>query len=423
MRILRLNDLYPYREKLPNLGDRALQIGFVELLEQFGDVQQQGPWKALATLTGARYARQSLKGQVWLDAQIQTILDEAPVRSRIEAMLARSLEFLLRDRFFMRPLDRFAEKHTGISWIDVVLPRLLRRHAMNRLKQAISDSDVVVFCAGGLLADHLVNYLPERLVQLYLAHRMGKPVAIANYSLALDKPQHRTLAAPVLRAMDVHLVREPRSSEALVALGVERDRIIKSMDSAFVLRAPPAKECQGLRIGVMIRGDRKVEFSAWAELLTQLKRRTGAQIHYLQNCFKYDPPVRTRLGTLCELDDDGEFRDLPAAMGELASMQLVITDRYHGLVFSMLSGVGLVALTGTTHKTRGLLEAVSYPLACQPALSSTNLQSVLHTCEQALADRISLGKCSADAGNRMKKHVKMDYVELLKRLRKRLPEV
>ena len=416
-KLLVLNDLYPVCHHLPNLGDRALQAGFRVLLSASGCQLVSGRWKALPHLTGKAYAAAKQAPETWLADQFAACLSSDDHRAVFESWLARRVSQPISRSGLLAPLDRIARRHTGMKFIDSLEPRFLRSHHTRELVKRIQAADAVVFSGGGLIADHLDNYLPERLFQLYLAKRFNKPVAIANYSLALAEPRHRALAEPILCAIDLHLTREALSAEALIRFGVAPERIISSFDSAFALSdmetQPKAPE---RKIGLMIRGDRPVDFVAWSELIDRLRETHDCRIHYLQNCRKYDPPVRRKLAKHCRMDDDGRFPDLRSQFSALSEMQLLITNRYHGVVFSILSGVPVLAAQATTHKISGLLQAIDYPLEILPPLRKATLDDYLTAGRIALATQDPLRDRLRKARDRLRHQVTRDYQALFARL-------
>jgi polysaccharide pyruvyl transferase WcaK-like protein len=417
MKLLRLNDLYPFVDTLPNLGDRALQTGFERLLAQKGDTQDSARWKSLPWLTGKAYAASSRPAGDWLKEQYRWTTNAEPLRLAAERAMAR-VALSLKGSTLMRPVDRIVERHTGYGMVDALTPRLLRRYAADDLQAAIDAADAVLFCAGGLLADHLGNYLPERLFELDLAKRSGKPVVVANYSLALNLDLHLALARAVLPGVDLHVVREPASAERLLELGVEKSSIINSVDSAFALEPMPTTSLESTRrIGLMIRGDRPVDFPAWGRFVNALRTSSGAEVHYLQNCRKYDPQVRRRLAQHCRLNDGGEFLSLKQAREQISCLQLLITDRYHGVVFAVLGGIPVVPIASTTHKTQGLLEALAYPVECQTPLREDSVGDLLTVVQESLRDRDRLAHHMRIVAAKLHQQVFTDYAQLLSRLR------
>lgn len=419
MKILRINDLLPYADYLPNLGDRALQMGLDQLLSRQGDTRQSALWKSLPWLTGKAYRDARLSPDVWYQSQMRWALAEQSMRDRLESRIWRAVE-PLRGRWLVSPFDRVAQLHTGLDMIGLLRPRLLRRASTLQLVDAIKGADLVVFNAGGLLADHLSNYLPERLFELHLAKQLGKPVVLANYSLATRSAEHVALAAPVMRAVDLHVLREVRSRSLLLDMGVPEKRIVCSADAAFALPLISAKPGGRPKIGLMVRGDRAVDYTAWAELISKLAAITGAEVHYLPNCAKYDPPVRARLAKKVSLADDGSMPDLQQALDKIARMDMLITDRYHGVVFAALAGVAVQPMSATTHKMPGLLGELRYSRGCEPPLMSGCVEYLLEQTLAAWGRRKLLAEQIRQGGERLHERVFSDYDSILSRLRTNL---
>lgn len=416
MRTLWLNDLHPYADTLPNLGDRALQSALYQLLEQSPEQVISGAWKAFPWMKGQRYLDSGLAPEVWLQQQAEWVLKSQPLRDGIELGLWRMLE-PLRNTWVTGWLDRKARRHTGLDAIGLLRPRLLRRASARQWLRAIESADLVAFNAGGLLADHLINFLPERLFQLYLAKQLGKPVVLLNYSLALHRDAHQALAAPVLRELDLHVLREQRSRESLLSMGIAEERIVCTQDAAFAHVPALTAKPSGARIGIMLRGDREVDDAVWARVLDKLAQATGAEIHFLPNCFKYDPPVRERLNRQFPLSDDGQFPSLQGSMQRISEMDLLITDRYHGVVFAALVGTPVLPMAATTHKMPGLLDALDYPLACRPILEADEVESFVTHALSVWSEREALAQSLEAAGKRLQHQVAADYAEVLSRLR------
>ena len=419
LRVLMLNDPLPFRESMPNTGDRALYRGFEKLLEGQGVELASGRWKVFPYLTGKAYEDSSLPPDVWLQRRWERCRRISPWLSAIEAWVGRWVLGPLARSGLLTPFDRVVQRHTGMGLIASLETRLLPHYHARELMRGIEHADAVVFCGGGLIAEHLGNFLPERLFELYLAKRMGKPVAAANYSVSLLDRRKRALAAEVLKMLDLHLVREPKSAAVLQELGVDPQRIITSLDSAFAYPNLPPRigRDSASGIGVMIRGDREVNVPAWGHLLKRLRAEYACEIHYLQSCGKYDPEVRRELARQhVQLDDDGKFLGLKRVLQEVARRKLLITDRYHGVIYAILTGVPVVAAESSTHKTRGLLEAIGYPIPVLPPLSEGSVDDYIETVARALADEDALRRQLLRVAGTAKSQLMQDYRVLVERL-------
>jgi len=416
--LLILNDQYPFRADLPNLGDRALQQGFRILCSRLSDCEVlSGRWKAFPHLTARRY-RGFREPAAALDRWHRTASSYSAPRVALESRIAALLASPWVSDGARSWADRRVRVNTGLGVVAALEPRLLRAHHAARLLAQLAAADLVMFNAGGLIADHLGRYLPERLFQVALATRMRKPTAVVNYSVSLAEPRNVALGAAVLGAVDLHAVREPRSAERLAELGVSASRVIVSIDAAFAVDAPPPEPfaARGPDIGIMIRGDRAADLGAWSGLIERLRARTGARIHYLQGCHKHDPPVRRALGARCGLDDDGRALSLVDLLRAMGRMRLVITDRYHGAVFAIQTQTPLVAVTATTHKTDGLFSAFDYPVPVLPPLSMALVDSYLGWIDRALDGGPALAARLGAIHDEARRQLFTDYQHLFSRL-------
>jgi polysaccharide pyruvyl transferase WcaK-like protein len=167
----------------------------------------------------------------------------------------------------------------------------------------------------------------------------------------------------------------------------------------------------------MIRGDREVNVPAWGHLLKRLRAEYACEIHYLQSCGKYDPEVRRELARQhVQLDDDGKFLGLKRVLQEVARRKLLITDRYHGVIYAILTGVPVVAAESSTHKTRGLLEAIGYPIPVLPPLSEGSVDDYIEAVARALADEDALRRQLLRVAGTAKSQLMQDYRVLVERL-------
>jgi polysaccharide pyruvyl transferase WcaK-like protein len=418
-RVLILEDQFPFASRLPNVGDRALQSGLRVLCDAWCECDVlSGTWKAFPHLTGERYRREAADpGQI-----LARWYDEAAGYPAWRRAVERRLADLLAGRGFTgglwSPLDRWSRTRTGLSFVNAIEPRLLRAHEATRLREQIAAADVVLFNAGGLLADHLGRYLPERLFELYLAQRSGKPTAVVNYSAGLDEPSNVALAREVLGRVGLHVTREPLTRDRLLELGVSDDRILVSPDTAFAVDPPPAAppSSGSVEIALMIRGDRPADVDAWAALVDALRARYRARVHYLCGCAKNDPPLRRALASRCRLDDDGVFLDHPELMRKLARTSLLISDRYHGAVFAIQTHTPLIPVASTTHKSAGLFRTFEYPVPVQRPLDGTLVAAYLHWSDRLLREGDSVSRHLAGVHQRLRARVFADYGELFRRL-------
>lgn len=419
-RLLLLSSQQAFIDHLPNLGDRALFAGLLTLIERHGGGGPliHAPWKPFSHLTRKALERSGLEPAAALARWAVEAGHYPAWRVRAEHAAARLLD---------QPLASGLAKHSGFAdlvrrrtgepWNAPLRSRLRARRA-EEIHNLHATADAALYSAAGLFADHLSSNLPARLFEAYLAARQGLPLAVINYSLSVAAPVNLALARAVLPLARVHLVREPRSRDALLALGIPPERIITSVDSAFANAAParalPAE--RSAAVAVAVRGDRAADLTAWAELVEALRVRHGVAVHYIAGDWRHDPPVRRALGKRCRLADDGQLLDLAGVQAKLATMGLVITDRYHSAVFAAQTATPVLPIASTTHKTQGLFDLIDYPLPVLPPLTRSLVPLYLERIEQALGMRAALSARLGAFNSVAQQRLDDDYAALFRQL-------
>ncbi|MCP5368797.1 MAG: polysaccharide pyruvyl transferase family protein [Hyphomicrobiales bacterium] len=386
-RLLNLVSQRDIIDSLPNVGDRALQKGFALLLARHGGAAvDDGNWKNFPGLTWAALGQAGGDPAEVYEAWYRRVTGPGRARLGAERLAAAVLGPRGLSRpWLAHPLDRLARRRTGQTFWQAAGPRLLKTHFSDTLVGQIRAADAVVVSAGGLIADHLTRFLPGRLFEIYLAKRLGRPVAVLNYSLALSRPETAEAAAPALRAADVHVLREPQSLQPLLDLGVPADRVRVSVDTVFALEAGAQWNGATGTVGLSIRGDRPVDLDAWAAVADEIRRRHGVRVVMVQGDPQHDGAVRRDLGRRCRLDDDGTFVDHPGIVQVIAGLDLLVTERYHPAVFATQAGTPFVPVAATTHKMDGLVDLIDYPMAVSDPPRGDNLAPILEAVDRALA--------------------------------------
>jgi hypothetical protein len=384
-----------YASRMPNLGDCGLQKGMAELLEVCHPGDWEGDdWNSFPSMTWRRLSACGVSARATLNAWHESYIRLAAHAPAWESAMSRLLFGPALGWLPLWPLlDRMALNRIGLDGRSALAPRLFPGLAARRFASRMANARSVVMNAGGLLADHLVRYLPGRLFALYAAQRAGLPTAVVNYTFAVERPDLLALAAPIMRSATLHVVRESISRERLIKLGIDERRIRVAPDSAFATgrpAIPPLSKNRPL-ISLQIRGDRPQNLIAWAELVSGLQNRFSAKVTFLAGCRKNDPPVLDRLRRSVPIDDSPYPSTLEGIKQAIGGSHALITDRYHGIVFAAQTGTPFVALASTTHKSEGLARDLNYPLGIHPRLSRRNVPAVVEDAARCLADRAALG--------------------------------
>ena len=420
-RLLMLASPADFVDNLPNIGDRALQKGLISLIAEILPTAKilHDEWNAFPFETYHHILNQGIPAEKAIEKSFDNFENRAELRPAIQQTLSRFLNSSVVNHFpMMSLLDRWARGRTGQDFRQAISPRLFPRLAAWQFASKLSVSDVAIMNAGGLLSDHLAHYLPGRILSLYAAKQAGLKVAAVNYSFSIiEKEPLRRLVRQTMRAIDFHVVRESQSRDALAALGVDEKRIIVSTDAAFYSDFGPENPVvRRQRIAIFIRGDRPVDIQAWSTLVNWMRTQLNVEVIFLYGCHKNDVAVRAALGDACALGDDGNPLDNIGTMSAISTCELVISDRYHGLVFAIQAGVPFVPIASTTHKTTGLIKDLIPSLSVLPKLTVERLGQYKATISQAYESRKSLTQEVADKAAVTRTRLVKDYRHLFDQL-------
>ncbi len=414
----------PYSERTPNLGDRAHHEGMRSIFNSAEDISLiYDEWNSFPRMNWRRLNRPGStpaeRLQRWYDDYRKQIQRPATVQQKLNRVIRHGAAEKLP---LWSRLDRAALRSTGQRGAEAVAPRLLPALYARNFAAHLAASDAVVMNAGGLLADHLVRYLPSRIFALKAATSAGLPTALLNYSFAVSRPELLDWVLPVIRRVDLHAVRESHSRDKLVALGVAPARIVVSPDAAFASAVPAVERRRGRVpvIAIQIRGDRAQNIEAWVSLIEALCSRLDARVVYLVGCQKSDPPIYQRLRARLPFVTTPDEPTLDSLKRGIGLADVLIGDRYHGLVFATQTGTPFVPLVGTTHKSDGLIRDLQYPVKLHQPLGEAAIDPVVSSVEQALDQFEELSSLLRRQANRYESVIRADYREVIGRLTARV---
>jgi polysaccharide pyruvyl transferase WcaK-like protein len=236
------------------------------------------------------------------------------------------------------------------------------------LSDAMASADGVVISGGGNLSSTWPDLLYERVGLLHLARIFGKPAVVLGQTIG---PQlgvdERLLTEAICSARFVGLRERPSAALAL-ELGVRPERIWYQSDDALFFEgnaeiAPLSSRMSAVsgapRIAVTIdpqvRATGKAIFGALVSQLRELSETTGAILILIPHAFGNEsaegPSDLTEARLLAERLglshtvvapglDAGRVRQLT---GEAA---LVISSRYHPIVFGLAAGIPSLGIYG-----------------------------------------------------------------------------
>lgn len=303
------------------------------------------------------------------------------------------------DRFVRRHFSAFLREHlqdAKPSPLRRMLFRSLVRLAYRRHVAAIRASDLIVFMAEGTMTgDSFQGGIRLLMLPYYAATEAGRPVISLNQTIF----SRSEWFVPVLRhaygKFAFNAVREPESLAYAQAIGLQHVHLIP--DSAF--RARPLEEDASSFLSPLpaapllcITGSGSLSSSldaAYLRTVLEVAREQG-----LQPCATlWSEEARGAL--LARASEVGCLPvvfpkagvDYRALSTILQSARALVGGRYHSSIQAAAVGTPFLALDSGTHKTRGLLSMLDYPV---PEHSFDDVAGIRQDLLRVLGERDAL---------------------------------
>lgn len=246
------------------------------------------------------------------------------------------------------------KKRFGVNSVYTFnLPKIVRSMSRSRL----------YINGGGTLIQNATSRrsLWYYLFTLWLAKRLGNRVDMYGCGIGpVNGRRNQRLVRWVLNSsVDVITLREPDSMKELASYGVDRPQVRLSSDPALVLAGAGEPEAekflesqgvdpQGKYICFLLRGWRG--FSAKAEIFARCAQRArdelGLEPVFLPiNSFQDPAAAELVLGHMKTPGKALTGAGPELLISVLAKMEVVVSMRLHGLIFSSLSGTPLVGVS------------------------------------------------------------------------------
>lgn len=253
-----------------------------------------------------------------------------------------------------------------------------RKHATI---EAVTVADGIVVSGGGNLSSTWPDLLYERITLLQLARIFGKPAVLLGQTLGpeLSSDERQLLAESLSYARFVGL-RELPSAVLALELGVPAERLWYQCDDALFAAgfernpepAAPARDHSGssgiaITIDPQIRAAKEILFTSLVSQLRKLSKATGAPLRLIPHMFGNEamavPSDLTEASVLVDalgLSDTVIVPDLDAGRARqlTSDAALVISSRYHPIVFALAAGVPALGIYGDDYcriKVQGAL--------------------------------------------------------------------
>lgn len=249
--------------------------------------------------------------------------------------------------------------------------RLLNRYTRapsvddSPLLAAVADADAVIISGGGNLNSQWPEHVFERVLIGRVAARRQVPVVLTGQTIGprLDG-RHRHLVAELVRSARLVGVREPHSAALAADLGVDASALLAQADDAVAVGTEALPGTGGAQAHDLVEGTNRwiaVTVHPIAErgdlLIKQLSTQVAEAADRVGADLVYAPHVTNPAGPLQRSDVDIademaamtggrvlDTCDTTSARLAAANAWLVVTTRYHPIVFATAAGTPALAL-------------------------------------------------------------------------------
>jgi polysaccharide pyruvyl transferase WcaK-like protein len=269
---------------------------------------------------------------------------------------------------------------------------------------AVATSDALIVSGGGNLCSTWPDLLYERVALLQLARRFGKRAVVLGQTIGPHlRDDERRLLAEALRHTRFIGVREIPSAALAIDLGIPQGQLWYQSDDALIVdhetngsddepRASPGAASIAVTIDPQIRATSEALFGSLADQLRMLSDTTGAPLVLVPHAFGSEdrgvPSDLTEARLLVDrvrparvtIAENLDTRDTRRVTAEAA---LIISSRYHPIVFGLAAGVAAIGIYGDDYcriKLQGALAhaglercALTYDEVARGALLETSL--------------------------------------------------
>jgi polysaccharide pyruvyl transferase WcaK-like protein len=238
------------------------------------------------------------------------------------------------------------------------------------LVDAVAEANAVVLSGGGNLSSTWPDLFYERVALLFLARVLRKPAIVLGQTIGPQLgPEEAALLADALSEARFVGLRELPSLSLALGLGVAPDRLWYQTDDALLpdpplapARSAPGRPAIAVTIDPQVRAAGEALFGALVRQLRELATRSGARLVLIPHVFGnelHGPSDLTEARLLAErleLPETVVAAGIDAAEARriTGEASMVVSSRYHPIVFGMSAGVPSI---GIYHDEYGRIKA------------------------------------------------------------------
>lgn len=226
---------------------------------------------------------------------------------------------------------------------------------------SLSQADLVVSCGGGYINDSFEEDAIQALTVLGRAARSGKVTAMFGQGIGpIESGKLLAKAAAVLPTVGLLALREKRRGPAILeSLGIGADNVMTTGDDAIELAYQLRPAELGAEVGVNLRvaeysGAQARHIETLQSVLQGVAEKYSASLIpipiLLEGTNRDDDILESLLtGDRNASSDAGKIWATEDVVRKVGRCRVVVTGSYHGAVFALSQGIGVVCLANSSY--------------------------------------------------------------------------
>lgn len=253
---------------------------------------------------------------------------------------------------------------------------------------------VVVNPAGEFFPDDPAPAL-YHLLDVFVAHKLGRPAAIVNHTLDVNDPTLRRLIPRIYRELALVGFRDDKSVAAFRDMGGDLGNVLVTPDLALMTRRPARRAPERGRVALAVHApaaswvDRS---TPWLDVITGLRGK-GFDVVLVSNEMPADQGFFTMVQQRTQVAVAGAGLAYDRYCELLGTFDFVVSSRMHTSILAMVAGTPVIPVEGPSFKISGLFAELGFT---QPVIQSTQPGWTHQVIEAALRMRNGRDACADD---------------------------
>jgi polysaccharide pyruvyl transferase WcaK-like protein len=196
------------------------------------------------------------------------------------------------------------------------------------------------------------------LLDLHVAHKLGRPTAIVNHTLDITDPTLRRLIPPLYRAFDLVGFRDEKSVDAFRAMGGDAKNVLVTPDLAVTTKSPSQRTRTPGTVAIAIHTPAAAwsnRSTPWIDVITGLKTK-GFNVVLVSNELPSDQAFFDQVRQRVSVPLEGARLDYDRYSEMLGGFDFVVSSRMHTSILAMVAGTPVIPVEGPSFKISGLFQ-------------------------------------------------------------------